>query len=119
MPIRTAKHRRKVKGSTVIIAFMYFTWLAYLAFAAGFYFETYSLTGYGAFPPSEITYATAALFIGETVSLARYKMAKEGAVLKPKSSNKFMEQIGIYDSGSFEEEAMEQSRRNEEGQGRG
>lgn len=110
---------RKPKGSTIIITFMYFTWLAYLAFAAGFYFETYSLTGYGAFPPSEITYGTAALFIGETVSLARLKMAKEGAVLKPKQSNKFLEQLGIYDQGSFEDDAMEQSRKNEEAQGNG
>lgn len=110
---------RMPKGSTIIITMMYVTWLCYLAFAAGFYFETYSLTGYGTFPPSEITYATAALFIGETVSLARLKMAKEGAVLKPKSGNKFMEQLGVYGEGGFEEDAMEQSRKNEETQDNG
>lgn len=96
------KHRkRRIKGSTVIICIMYATWIGYLAFQAHYYQQNFT------FLPAEVTVATAALFIGETVALARLKMAKEGATLKPKQ-NQFMQQLGIAESG-FEQDAMEES----------
>ena len=63
---------KKLKGSTVIIACMYLTWSAYVAFQA------WCKQAIDAFLPAEVTFGTAALFIVETVSLARLKLAKEG-----------------------------------------
>ena len=100
------KHAKKgINGSTVIIAFMYATWVAYVLFQAAYYTETYT------FLPAEITLGTAALFIGETVSLARLKMAKEGTKLSPKN-NQWLSRLGIAE-GSFEQDALETSAENE------
>lgn len=102
------KHaRRAIKGSTVIIAFMYATWVGYILFQAHFYAQTLS------FLPSEMTVATAALFIGETVALARLKMAKEGTPLKAKQ-NQWLTRLGIAES-DIEQDALNTSAQNEEG----
>ena len=100
----------KPKGSTVIIVFMYATWICYLAF------QLYVKTRTGAWLPSEVTYGTAALFIVETVSLARLKLAKEGNVLPDKPTNTFASKLGI-SSGmeTFEEDAQKASKANERG----
>ena len=89
---------RKPKGSTVIIALMYLTWTAYVL-----------LQAWCRFLPPEVTYGTAALFIVETVSLARLKMAKEGSALPKKTPNAFLSKIGIGDVPDFEEEAQIES----------
>ena len=91
----------KPKGSTVIITFMYVTWVLYLVAMVG----VYNIVG--EWFPSEVTFATAALFIAETVSLARLKMAKEGTKLKKKTNNPFLGQIGVIDMPDFEEEVDE------------
>ncbi len=87
------------KGSTVIIAFMYATWVGYLLL------QIWCRQSLGAFLPVEVTYGTAALFIAETVSLARLKMAKEGAELPPKRQNAFLAKMGV-SVDDFEEEAQ-------------
>lgn len=92
----------RIKGSTVIICFMYLTWCAYLALQIWCYQTSY------AFLPAEVTYGTAALFISETVSLARLKLAKEGAQIKPKT-NQFLSSLGIVGDPGFEQDALEES----------
>lgn len=94
---------RKLKGSTVIIACMYLTWTAYVAF------EAWCKQAVGAFLPAEVTFGTASLFIVETVSLARLKMAKEGTGLSQKKQNPFLSKIGIGDVPDFEDEAQIES----------
>lgn len=91
----------KPKGSTIIIVFMYVTWIAYLAAMV----YVYGITG--EWFPSEATLATAALFIVETVSLARLKMAKEGQRVGEKKQNPLLEQIGLYNVPDFEEEVQD------------
>lgn len=93
----------KPKGSTVIICFMYATWVSYLAFQA------WCKLALNSFPPAEVTYCTAALFIAETVSLARLKLAKEGNQLTQKNKNPFFAKIGLADVPDFEEEAQAES----------
>jgi len=93
----------KPKGSTVIIAFMYATWTGYLAFQA------WCKLTIDAFLPSEVTYGTAALFIVETVSLARLKLAKEGNHLPARKQNPFLSKIGLAEVPDFEEEAQNES----------
>lgn len=88
---------KKIKGSTVILVFMYVTWVVYI-------FLSVWCKGYtGEFFPQEVTFGTAALFIAETVSLARLKMFKEGSTVLPKHSNQFLESIGVGRS-QFEDE---------------
>lgn len=94
---------RKPKGSTVIIALMYVTWTAYVLLQA------WCRLAIGAFLPPEVTYGTAALFIVETVSLARLKMAKEGGALPQKNPNAFLTKLGIADVPDFEEETQLES----------
>ena len=91
--------RRLPKGSTVIIAFMYATWVCYLLL------QIWCKQSIGAFLPVEVTYGTAALFIAETVSLARLKMAKEGSQLTPRKQNAFLGKMGVQVD-DFEEEAQ-------------
>lgn len=85
----------KPKGSTVIIAFMYLTWIAYLALQIWCYSTQFT------FLPSEVTIATAGLFITETASLAALKMRKEGTKA-PNSDNHHLSSIGasgsVFDS---------------------
>lgn len=96
----------KPKGSTVIITFMYVTWVIYLIAMV----VVYNMVG--EWFPSEITFATAALFIAETVSLARLKMAKEGTNIGKKKNNAMLEQIGVYGDSEFEEMAQEINSKN-------
>lgn len=100
----------KPKGSTIIITFMYVTWVLYLIAMVGVYMMV------GEWFPSEVTFATAALFITETASLAGLKMAKEGTKIKKNKSNPMLEQIGIYNNSEFDELAQ---KINEENYGRG
>lgn len=86
------------KGSTVIIVFMYATWCAYIAV------QIWCKTAVNAYLPAEVTYGTAALFIVETVSLARLKMAKEGAEIPARKLNAFASKLGISGLEDFEEE---------------
>lgn len=61
------------------------------------------------FLPSEITFGTAALFIVETVSLARLKMAKEGTdVTAVSGSNAFLQKLGLGNMESFENEVKQE-----------
>ena len=94
---------KKLKGSTVIIACMYLTWSAYVAFQAG------CKQAIDAFLPAEVTFGTAALFIVETVSLARLKLAKEGNQLPTRKPNAFLSRLGISDVPDFEDEAQIES----------
>ena len=87
------------KGSTVIIAFMYATWCAYLAL------QVWCKHFTGSYLPAEVTYGTAALFIAETVSLARLKMAKEGQPIGQRKANAFLGKMGVAVD-DFEEEAQ-------------
>ncbi len=87
------------KGSTVIIAFMYATWCAYLAL------QVWCKRFTGAYLPAEVTYGTAALFIAETVSLARLKMAKEGQPIGQRKANAWLGKMGAAPD-DFEEEAQ-------------
>lgn len=93
----------KPKGSTVIIACMYLTWTAYIVFQA------WCKLAVDAFLPAEVTYGTAALYIVETVSLARLKLAKEGDALSQKKPNAFLAKLGIADVPDFEEEVQIES----------
>ncbi|MEG2533550.1 MAG: hypothetical protein RSB04_11120, partial [Gordonibacter sp.] len=61
------------------------------------------------FLPAEVTYGTAALFIVETVSLARLKLAKEGALIPTKRANPILAKIGLADLPDFEDEAQIES----------
>lgn len=100
--------RRRIqppKGSTVIIAAMYVTWCAYLAL------QVWCRSSAGSFLPAEVTYATAALFICETVSLARLKMAKEGQKLDERKPDAFASKLGISGLEDFEQEAQAESRK--------
>lgn len=90
----------KPKGSTIIITFMYVTWVIYIVALVAIQLMT------GEWLPSEVTFATAGLFIVETVSLARLKMAKEGTNIGKKKSNAMLEQIGLYNESEFEELAQ-------------
>lgn len=87
------------KSSTVIIAFMYATWVGYLAL------QVWCKHFTGAYLPAEVTYGTAALFIAETVSLARLKMAKEGQPIGQRKANAFLGKMGVAVD-DFEEEAQ-------------
>lgn len=57
---------------------------------------------------------TAALFIVETVSLARLKMVKEGSIVPQKKTNPFLEQLGLPYTSEFEEDIEEINRQKEE-----
>lgn len=87
----------KPKGSTVIIVFMYVTWVLYILLSI--WCKQYTEE----FLPAEVTYGTAALFIVETVSLARLKMTKEGTTVTPRHTNTFLESMGLGTS-EFEDE---------------
>lgn len=99
--------KRKIKGSSVVIAAMYVLWIWYICA------QVWTFAHYSAWLPSEVTYGTAACFIVETIALARLKMAKEGYVLPNKKSNQFLQRIGIVDSSELEDVAQEISRENE------
>ena len=98
------------KGSTVIIAFMYATWVGYIAAQVWVHQTCSYVSPSGTYTsvwlPSEVTYGTAALFIAETVSLARLKMAKEGYDVKPKKQNTFLSKLGLTGLEDFDEDAV-------------
>ena len=91
---------KNIKGSTIIIALMYLTWIAYIYAQVKIYMITCEWL------PAEVTLATAGLFIVETVSLARLKMAKEGSPVGEKKNNPFLEQVGLSDMPDFEDEVQ-------------
>lgn len=97
-----------VKGSTVIIAAMYVLWIWYIVA------QVWTYANYGSWIPSEMTYATAACFIVETVALARIRMAKEGYIVPKKKPNQFLQRIGIAEDDELEEVAQEISEMNKE-----
>lgn len=99
---------KKIKGSTVCIAVMYIGWIVYIIAQVLLYWQ------FKVFLPMEITYGTAALFIVETVSLARLKMAKEGENVKPKKTNTILSKLGITDMPDLEDEVQEQVKKNQE-----
>ena len=90
----------RIKGSTIIIFLMYVTWIAYL------FLQIWCKQHTNAFLPAEVTYGTAALFIVETVSLARLKMAKEGASVPAKTANSFLQRLGLGNVSDFENEVQ-------------
>ena len=89
---------KNIKGSTIIIALMYLTWIGYIYAQVKIYMVTCEWL------PAEVTLATAGLFIVETVSLARLKMAKEGTQVGKRKDNPFLGQIGLGDMPDFEDE---------------
>ena len=97
-----------IKGSTVIIAAMYVLWIWYIVA------QVWTYANYGSLIPSEMTYATAACFIVETVALARIRMAKEGYIVPKKKPNQFLQRIGIDEDDELEEIAQEISEMNKE-----
>lgn len=90
----------RIKGSTIIIVFMYITWVAYIIGTVYVKLIT------GVFLPAEITYGTAALFIAEAVSLARLKMAKEGTLVPTQKTNSFLARMGLTGIPDFEEDVQ-------------
>ena len=96
-----SENKKKIKGSTVIITFMYLTWVIYIIALVCIHLIT------DEWLPTEATLCTAGLFIAETVSLARLKMAKEGVKLQEKNDNTFLEQAGVGNIPDFEEEVQE------------
>lgn len=89
------------KGSTICIAAMFLGWIAYVVAQGAFYahFKTWL--------PMEITWGTAALFLGECVSLARLKLAKEKQPVTPKRENTMLAKLGVTNLPDFEDEVQE------------
>lgn len=100
------------KGSTIIIVFMYLTWIGYLGL------QLWAKKNIGAFLPMEVTYGTAGLFIIETVSLARLKMAKEGDKIGQKTTNTFLQKLGIGNLPDFEQEAQQEQLKTQRKEGK-
>lgn len=90
----------KPKGSSVCIAVMFVGWVAYVLWLSLFYAKE------GVWLPESITLGTIGLFLVETVSLARLKMAKEGNPIKNKIANPILKKLGV-DLPDFEEEVQE------------
>ena len=99
-----AAHMRRgpVRSSTVIIAVMYASVVAYILFDAHFYETNF------AFLPMDASALVGACFIAETVSLAKIRMVKEDgrAPDYSRKPNTFMNQLGVYDLPDFTDEAM-------------
>lgn len=103
------KHAKTgIKGSSAVITAMYVLWIWYIVA------QIWTYANYGSWLPSEMTHATAACFIVETVALARIRMAKEGYVLPKKKVNQFLQRIGISEEDELEELAQEISETNKE-----
>lgn len=90
----------RIRGSTVCVTAMYATWVAYMGVCIWCRREL------EVWPPAEMTYATAALFIAETASLARIRMAKEGFELTKREANPFLAKLGIGTLPDFEDEVQ-------------
>lgn len=90
------------KGSTVCIAVMFIGWTAYVIAQGWYYTKTH------AWLPVELTWGTIGLFLVETVSLARLKMAKEGLPMKNKIVNPMLKKLGV-ELPDFEEEVQEEA----------
>lgn len=94
------KHSRpRVRASTVIIAVMYASVVLYVAFNAWYYERTFT------FLPDSLTAMVGAVFVGETVSLAKLRMAKEqgGQSSGQAHTNNYLEQLGVYDLETFDD----------------
>ena len=105
-----AMHKKRIKGSTICIAAMYVLWIAYICA------QIWEYANYQMWLPSEVTYATAACFIVETVSLARIKLAKEGNDVPARKSNQFLSKLGLASESELEEVVAEINAKNKEGQ---
>ena len=81
----------RVRGSTVIIAVMFASWVAFVAATVWIRLIV------GDWLPSEIIVASAGLFITELACLAKIRMAKEGAKAPPQSNSE-MDQMGAGES---------------------
>lgn len=104
------KERRGIKGSSVIIFAMYALWIGYICA------QVLTYANYHSWIPSEMTYATAACFIVETVALARIRLAKEGYILPKRKQNQFLQRLGVAEEAELEEVAQEISEQNKEAQ---
>lgn len=92
--------RHRVKGSTIIISVMFAAVVAYVALDVWLYLTAYM------FLPSDVTYIVGACFVGETVALAKLKIAKEqGNAAPAKRPNQFMQGLGLYDLDTLDEGA--------------
>lgn len=90
------------RGSTAIICVMYVSTVVYVIAQAWYYKNFY------AWFPTEVTALIGAVFVAETVSLARLRMAKEqGRAMPAKQSDPFLSRIGA-DVPDFEEEVQRQ-----------
>lgn len=93
-----------VKGSTVIIFFMFLAVIAYVAVDIWCYKNLYSWVPYDA------SAIVGACFVAETVSLAKLKMAKEDgrkADYSKKMTDPFSSKLGIDGLEDFSEEAVD------------
>lgn len=94
----------KVRGSTLIIIAMFVTWISYIVASV------YVRMLVGDWLPTEITVASAGLFITELACLAKIRLAKEGAKV-PEQANSQMDEIGAGESAFSDvlEEAIEET----------
>lgn len=93
-----------IKGSTVIILFMFLAVIAYVTVDIWCYKNLYSWIPYDA------SAIVAACFVAETVSLAKLKMAKEDgrkADYSKKMTDPFSNQLGIGGLEDFSDEAVD------------
>lgn len=96
--------RRRIKGSTVIIAAMFAAVIAYVAT------DIWCYATYRSWIPYDASAIVGACFVAETVSLAKLKMAKERGQVgdySRKTSNSFMQRLGVTSLTDFSEEAVE------------
>lgn len=91
------------KGSTIIISVMFVATVAYVAL------NTWLLLRIGFCLPSDVTYLVGAVFVSETVSLARLKMSKEQGKSTPQpQQNKELQNLGIYEHRGFDDMAAQE-----------
>lgn len=97
-----------IKGSTVCIIAMYVGWIGYVLAQGICYWRLHT------FLPVEVTWGTVGLFLVETVSLARLRMAKEGMPIKDKIANPILKKLGV-ELPDFEDEAQEAAAKHAKG----
>lgn len=98
-----------LKGSTVIITFMFLAVIAYVGVDIWCYQNLHSWIPYDA------SAIVGACFVAETVSLAKLKMAKEEnrrADYSKKGTNSFMSKLGVTSLTDFSEEAVQAANNN-------
>lgn len=94
------KTKTKIKGSSICIAVMFIGWIWYISMQILCYWKLHTWL------PESITWGTIGLFLVETVSLARLKLAKEGEPIKNKIVNPMLKKLGV-ELPDFEEEVQE------------